>query len=220
MSRGMLTSKLFECNTDYLKKYFSEAKYPWELIGRIGEIIETLLTDGIDGFSDIGGGVLVGENVYIDKNATLEGPAIIGSGSILRTGAYIRPNVIIGRDCVVGNSSELKNSILLDCVQVPHYNYVGDSILGNGAHLGAGAICSNLRTDRKEVCIRGERQYSTRMRKLGAMIGDGVEVGCGCVLAPGCVIGKESWVYPLTFVRGIVDENSIVKSTNNIVNKA
>ena len=219
MSRGVLTSKLFECRIDYLEKYFAEAKYPWELIARIGEIIETLTKNGLGGFSDIGGSVFVGEKVHIDKNATVEGPAIIGSGSVLRTGAYIRSNVIIGRDCVVGNSSELKNSILLDCVQVPHYNYVGDSILGNGAHLGAGAICSNLRTDRKDVCIRGERQYSTRMRKLGAMIGDGVEIGCGCVLAPGCVIGKESWVYPLTFVRGIVDENSIVKSTNSIVKK-
>ena len=120
---------------------------------------------------------------------------------------------------MIGNSSELKNCVLLDGVQVPHYNYVGDSILGNGAHMGAGSICSNLKSDKKPVVIHGDEQYATGLRKVGAILADGVDVGCGCVLNPGTVIGKNTSVYPLTAVRGVIEENSIVKAMDKIVKR-
>ena len=140
-------------------------------------------------------------------------PAIIGRGTVLRTGAFIRGPVIIGEGCVIGNSTEVKHSILLDNVQIPHYNYVGDSVLGNHAHLGAGAICSNLKSDKSNVVIHAETDIDTRQKKLGAIIADNVEIGCGCVLNPGTIIGKRTVIYPLTSVRGVYPADTIVKSS-------
>ena len=171
------------------------------------------------GYTLLSPGVLVGENVKIHPTATIEAPAVIGSGTELRPGAFIRGNVITGENCVIGNSTEVKNSILLNGVQVPHYNYVGDSILGNKAHMGAGSICSNLKSDGKPIVIRGEEEYQTGLRKIGGILADGADIGCGCVLNPGTIIGKNTSVYPLTSVRGVIKAHSIVKSMDNIVDR-
>ncbi|MBQ7976177.1 MAG: UDP-N-acetylglucosamine pyrophosphorylase, partial [Clostridia bacterium] len=132
---------------------------------------------------------------------------------------FIRGSVITGANCVIGNSSELKNCVLLDKVQVPHYNYVGDSILGNHSHMGAGSICSNLKSDGKPVVIHGDEEYKTGLRKIGAILADGADVGCGCVLNPGTIIGKNTSVYPLNALRGVFPSGCIVKSQNDIVKR-
>ena len=155
----------------------------------------------------------------IYNGATIEPPAVIGANTEVRPGAFIRGNVITGSGCVIGNSSEIKNSVLLDRVQAPHYNYVGDSILGNGAHTGAGVICSNLKSDGKCVVIHGDINYETGLRKLGGILADGADVGCGSVLNPGTVIGKNTSVYPLTALRGVYPDNSIAKGTYNVVKR-
>ncbi|MBQ7969157.1 MAG: UDP-N-acetylglucosamine pyrophosphorylase [Clostridia bacterium] len=178
-----------------------------------------LVENGIEGFTLYQEGVLVGEGVKIHKSAVIEPPAVIGAGTEIRPGAYIRGNVIVGEKCVIGNSSELKNCVLLDRVQVPHYNYVGDSVLGNYSHMGAGSICSNLKADGKNIVIHGETEIETGLRKIGGILGDHADVGCSCVLNPGTVIGKNTTVYPLTSVRGVIPADSIVKSMNNIVKR-
>lgn len=219
MNKKVKTNELFECKNEYIAPLFESAEYPWEILPKIKEYILSIIEKGINGYNLIAPGVLVGENVKIYPTATIEAPAIIGSGSEVRPGAFLRGNVITGEKCVLGNSSELKNSILLDCVQVPHYNYIGDSILGNHAHTGAGTVCSNLKTDGKPVVIHGECDYETGLRKVGAILADGADVGCGCVLNPGTVIGKDTSVYPMTAVRGVVGEGLIVKSMDNIVKR-
>ena len=145
--------------------------------------------------------------------------AIIGKDTELRPGAFLRGNVIVGEKCVVGNSSELKNCILLNHVQVPHYNYVGDSILGDYAHMGAGSILSNLKSGGKNIVIHGDKEYETGLRKIGGFLGEHADIGCGSVLNPGTIIGKNTQVYPLSMLRGCFPENSIVKSQDNVVDK-
>ena len=168
----------------------------------------------------------VKENVWIAKNATvaptavIDAPCIVGENSEIRHSAYIRGSVLIGKSCVVGNSTEVKNSIIFDNVQIPHYNYVGDSILGYKSHLGAGAVTSNVKSDKTLVTVKyGDKRIQTGLKKFGAIVGDFVEVGCGSVLCPGSVIGKNTIVYPLSRVRGFVEEKSIFKDENNIVKK-
>ncbi|MBE6757904.1 MAG: UDP-N-acetylglucosamine pyrophosphorylase [Ruminococcaceae bacterium] len=200
-------------------KLFEAAEYPWEMLPLIKEHIGMLLRDGIAGYTFYAEGVLVGEGVKIYPTATVEAPAVIGAGTEIRPGAFLRGNVITGENCVIGNSSELKNCILLDGVQVPHYNYVGDSVLGNRAHMGAGSICSNLKSDGRPVVIHGDTDYETGLRKIGGILADGADVGCGCVLNPGTVIGKNTSVYPLTALRGVFPEESIVKSVDNVVKR-
>ena len=217
MKKSVKTRELFDCRVSYLKELFDGSEYPWEMLPKIKEYIKDLIANGIDGYTEISEGVLVGENVKIYPTATIEAPAIIGSGTEIRPGAFIRGSVITGENCVIGNSSELKNCVLLDRVQVPHYNYVGDSVLGNRAHMGAGSICSNLKSDGKPVVIHGEENYVTGLRKIGGILADGADVGCGCVLNPGTVIGKRTSVYPLTALRGVFPSDCIVKSLENIV---
>ena len=219
MNKKVRTEELFTCNNKYIAPLFENSEYPWEILPKIKEYVHSLIEKGIEGYTLIAPGVLVGENVKIYPTATIEAPAIIGSNSEVRPGAFIRGSVITGEKCVLGNSSEFKNCILLDYVQVPHYNYVGDSILGNHAHTGAGTVCSNLKTDGKAVVIHGECDYETGLRKIGAILADGADVGCGCVLNPGTVIGKDTSVYPMTAVRGVVGEGLIVKSMDNIVER-
>lgn len=219
MNKQVSIVELYDCKQEYLSALFERCVYPWELILQIKDYICELFKHKMPGYSFISENVLVGENVKIYPGATIEGPAIIGSGTEIRPGAFIRGSVIIGERCVIGNSSELKNSILLDGVQVPHYNYVGDSVLGNRAHMGAGAICSNLKADGKNVIIRAERDYETGLRKIGAFLGDGADIGCGCVLNPGTVVGKNTSVYPLTALRGVYPANSIVKAANTVIDK-
>ncbi len=217
--RCVLTKDLFECDVPYLKALFEESTYPWDMLPKIKELIQKLLKEGIPGFTLLKEGVLVGENVSIAPTATIIPPAIIGSNTEIRPGAYLRGNVITGSDCVLGNSSEFKNCILLYHVQAPHYNYVGDSILGNYAHMGAGSICSNLKSDGKNIVIHGDTDINSGLRKIGGILADHADVGCQCVLNPGTVIGKNTQIYPLSCVRGVVAENSIYKDKNNIVNK-
>ncbi|MCI8273686.1 MAG: UDP-N-acetylglucosamine pyrophosphorylase [Clostridia bacterium] len=200
-----------------LEKY----TYPWEVLPIINKFIielgNTLDTNIYE---------LKGENIWIAKNATIaatsciKGPTIIGENAEVRHGAFIRGNAIVGNNAVVGNSTEIKNAILFNNVQVPHYNYVGDSIIGYKSHMGAGAITSNIKSDRKLIVVKNEEEkIETGLKKLGAIIGDYVEIGCGTVLNPGCVIGRNTNIYPLSSVRGVISENSIYKNQNDVINK-
>ena len=219
MNKCVKTAELYDCQVSYLKDLFAACEYPWEMLPKIKEWIAQQTQHGLPDFTEVKSGVWVGKNVKIADNVTIEAPAIIGHGTEIRTGAYLRGNVITGENCVLGNSSELKNCILLDKVQVPHYNYVGDSILGNKAHMGAGSICSNLKSDGKAVIIHGDVEYSTGLRKIGGILADGADIGCGCVINPGTVIGKGTSVYPLTSLRGVYPSHCIVKAQNTIVER-
>ncbi len=219
LNKKVKTKELFNCETPYLKELFEKHEYPWEILPEIKEYILKLIENGLDGFEEIAENVYVGKNVKIYPTTTIEGPAIIGEGTEIRPGAFIRGSVITGANCVIGNSSELKNCVLLEKVQVPHYNYVGDSVLGNKAHMGAGSICSNLKTDGKAVVIHGDKEYETGLRKIGGILADNADIGCGCVLNPGTVIGKNTSVYPLNALRGVFPGGCIVKSQNNIVER-
>lgn len=212
---------LYNLEETIAKPLLEELTYPWEALHKISQFIIDL-GNKLD--SDIY--ELKGENIWIAKSAKvmpsayIKGPAIIGENAEIRHCAFIRGNVIVGNNTVVGNSTELKNVILFNNVQVPHYNYVGDSILGYKAHMGAGSITSNVKSDKKLVIVKnGTERIETGLKKFGAMIGDNVEVGCGSVLNPGCVIGRNTNIYPLSSVRGVVSENSIYKNQNEIVNK-
>ena len=217
MIKQVKTAELFDCTTDYLLPLFESCEYPWEMLPKIRQYILSLIEKGIEGYTKYSANVLIGENVKIYPTATIEGPAIIGSGSEVRPGAFIRGDVITGENCVLGNSSEFKNCILLNNVQAPHYNYVGDSVIGNFGHLGAGSICSNLKTDKKPVVIHGDIDYATGLRKIGAILADRADVGSGCVLNPGTVIGKNTSVYPLNALRGVFPADHIVKSMEKVV---
>ena len=219
MNKLVKTKELYASTPDYLAPLFDECEYPWEMLPKIKQYILDLIEKGIPGYTLIAENVLVGENVKIYPTATIEGPTIIGSGCEVRPGAFIRGSVITGANCVIGNSSELKNCILLDKVQIPHYNYVGDSVLGNKAHTGAGTICSNLKSDGKPVVIHGDVDYETGLRKIGGILADGADVGCGSVINPGTVIGKNTSVYPLTSLRGVYPADCIVKSTKEVVKR-
>ena len=219
LNKKIETKDLFECKTPYLKDLFEGSKYPWDMLSKIKGYINKLIEDGLENFTEISDGVWIGENVKIYPTAIIEAPAIIGKDTEIRPGAFIRGSVITGEDCVIGNSSELKNCVLLDKVQVPHYNYVGDSVLGNHAHMGAGAVCSNLKSDGKAVVIHADEDYETGLRKIGGILADDADVGCGAVLNPGTVIGKGTSVYPQTVLRGVYPAGCIVKATNNIVER-
>lgn len=199
--------------------FINRFEFPWEIVCNIKEFFANFNVKNYNNYTEIEEGIFVSKNVKIHKNATLIPPVIIGENTEVRTGAYIRGNVIIGKNCVVGNSTELKNCVLLNNVQVPHYNYVGDSVLGNHSHLGAGAICSNLKIDGKNVVVHGKENFNTNTRKFGAVLADNAEVGCNSVLNPGTIIGKNTIVYPLTSLRGVYEENKIVKGSKNVIQK-
>lgn len=205
----LLIASLFSMIPSELAPLFEGIKYPWQVLPLIGEFIKDRLPK--TGLREIFTDVFVAEDVKIAQTAHISGPTVILSGAEIRHGAFIRGKAFIGRGCVVGNSTEVKNSLLFDGAQVPHYNYVGDSILGVKAHLGAGTITSNLKSLGGSVAICAEDKIETGLRKLGAILGDRADVGSGCVLNPGTVIGRGSVVYPLTSVRGVVPANVIVK---------
>ena len=219
MNKSVKTKDLFDCQIPYLRLLFDSCEYPWEILPKIKDLLQSFISQGLPEFTEISHGVLVGENVVISPTATIEPPVILGKGTQVCPGAYLRGNVICGEDCVLGNSSEFKNCILLNRVKAPHYNYVGDSILGNRSHVGAATICSNLKTDGKAVVIHGDAEYPTNLRKVGAFLGDGADVGCACVLNPGTVLGKKTFVYPNNTLRGVYPADAIVKSTDNIVKR-
>lgn len=214
-------STLFDTQHTIAKEIFEGKKYPYEVLPSICDFIKKLSVDlNSQKFDHLGEGVFVAKSARVAKSAHITGPCIIDENAEIRHCAFIRGNAIIGKSAVVGNSTELKNAILFDRVQVPHYNYVGDSILGYGAHMGAGAITSNVKSDKTNVSVMLDgKKCETGFKKFGAILGDMVEIGCGSVLNPGTVIGKHTNVYPLSMVRGYVAENSIYKTRGEIVEK-
>ena len=212
---------LFANIPNILIDIFESAVYPWEIIPHISDIIYHLIETPPDGYKRIADGILVGKNVTISPSAEIIAPTIIADHTEIRHGAFLRGSVILGSGCVVGNSCEVKNSIIMNDSQIPHFNYVGDSILGAKVHLGAGAIISNLRSDKEYVQIKCENHtVKTGLRKMGAILADSVEIGCGAVLCPGTVIGHNTTVYPLTMTRGFYPACSIVKKDGSVTQKA
>lgn len=200
---------------------FEGVDFPWEVLPKIKDfIIELGKLLPKDKFDQIDENIYVAKTAKIAKTACLNGPLIIDEHAEIRHCAYIRGSVIVGKCCVVGNSTEIKNAILFNNVQVPHYNYIGDSILGHRCHFGAGSITSNVKSDKSLVSVVHEgAKLDTGLKKFGAIVGDGVEIGCNSVLNPGCIIMKNSNIYPLSSVRGVVPQGSIFKAQNNIVKK-
>ncbi len=212
---------LYDLNNTIAKEVFDGCEYPWEVLPKIKDFIIKLGNSlNSDEYNKIGDDVWIAKNAVVAPTAYIKGPAIIGKNAEVRHCAFIRGNAIVGENSVVGNSTELKNVILFNNVQVPHYNYVGDSILGYKSHMGAGSITSNVKSDKKLVVVKSEKeQIETGLKKFGAMIGDNVEVGCGSILNPGSVIGRNTNIYPLSSVRGVIAENSIYKNQGEIVKK-
>ena len=214
------TADLFDLSHTAAGEYLSGYEYPWQALKGIKELIVTLGAGLGEDYREISPQVWVHETAVIAPTAYLGAPCIIGAGTEVRHCAFIRGSALVGENCVVGNSVELKNVILFDNVQVPHYNYVGDSILGYKAHMGAGSVTSNVKSDKTLVVVKnGDEKMETGLKKFGAMVGDFVEVGCNSVLNPGTVVGRNSNIYPLSSVRGTVPEGSIYKATGVIVSK-
>ena len=212
---------LYDLNETIAAELFEGLTYPWEALPRIGAFILKLGAE-LDPaeYEKRGEDVWVARSANVAPTAYIHGPAIIGKGAEVRHCAFIRGNALVGEGAVVGNSTELKNVVLFNKVQVPHYNYVGDSILGYKAHMGAGSITSNVKSDKKLVKVHTpEGDIETGIKKFGAMVGDNVEVGCGSILNPGTVVGRESNIYPLSSVRGVVPEKSIYKRQGEVVEK-
>lgn len=201
------------------KPLLEKLTFPWEALPEIGGFIKKL-GESLDPseYERKDEAVWISKTAQIYPNTCIAGPAIIGHHTQVRPGAFIRGNVLVANHCVVGNSTELKNVILFDNVQVPHYNYVGDSILGHYAHMGAGAVTSNVKQDKSPVTVyQAGQRIDTGMKKFGAMLGDRVEIGCNCVLNPGTVVGRDSRVYPLSMVRGVVPAGSIHKNNGTVI---
>ena len=212
---------LYNLNETIAKDIFEGCIYPWEVLPKIKDFIITIGESlNKEEYEKIGENIWIAKSAKIAKTAYINGPAIIGKNAEVRHCAFIRGNAIVGENSVVGNSTELKNVILFNNVQVPHYNYVGDSILGYKSHMGAGSITSNVKSDKKLVVVKNkDEKIETGLKKFGAMLGDCVEVGCGSVLNPGTVIGKNTNIYPLPSVRGVIKEKSIYKKQGEIVEK-
>lgn len=216
----MKTDEIFIGRDSIVDSFVRSYEFPFQALSNIKDEILRLGPTLGDDYEQYKPDVWIHKSVKLSEFVTIEGPAIIDSEAQIRPGAYIRGNVIIGKRCVFGNSCEIKNSILYDDVQVPHFNYVGDSILGNHSHMGAGAIISNLKNDKKNVVIRHlEDKIDTGLRKVGAFIGDNVDIGCNSVLNPGTIVAPRTKVYPLTMVRGYIRSDVIVKNMNDIVDR-
>lgn len=210
---------LFDFNKTIASSYILKYDYP-EVLNHIGEIIFEISKTLNNDYQEISPNVFVHKSVKIDKSATIIGPCLVLENSEIRVNAYIRGNVIIGKNCVIGNSTELKNAILFDEVKVPHFNYIGDSLLGYKAHFGAGSLTSNVKSDESNVTLTiNSEKIKTNRKKIGALVGDKVEIGCNAVLTPGSIIGKNTTIYPLVMVRGEIPENKIVKSTTMVDKK-
>ena len=212
---------LYTLDETIAKDIFDGSTYPWEVLSKIGKfIIELGNTLPGERYERKGDNVWIAKSAKVYPSACINGPAIIDEEAEIRHCAFIRGNAVVGKGAVVGNSTELKNVILFNKVQVPHYNYVGDSILGFKAHMGAGSITSNVKSDKTLVVVRaGEEQLETGLKKFGAMLGDNVEVGCNSVLNPGTVIGRHANIYPTSMVRGFIPADSIYKKQGEIAQK-
>ena len=215
------TLALYDLTHTLARELLEEYEYPWLALPKIKEYTVKLgNTLSKEDYYSPAENVWISKSAKIAENATILAPAIIGHNTELRTGAFIRGSVIIGEGCVVGNSCELKNCILFDSVQVPHFNYIGDSILGYRSHTGAGAVTSNVKSDKTHVVIKnGDEKIETGLKKMGAMLGDNVEVGCNSVLNPGTIIGRYTNIYPLSSVRGCIPPYHIFKAQDRIVPK-
>ena len=216
----MLTKEILKTNNSIADNYIKQYKYPYEIIPNIKDIIikigNTLNNDYIKKEDNI----WIHKTAKIGQNVELHGPCIIDENAEVRHNAYIRGSAIIGKRTVFGNSCEIKNSILYDEVQIPHFSYIGDSIIGFKSHFGASSITSNLKSNKTNITIKEDnKEYNTQLKKLGSIIGDNVEIGCGSILNPGTIIYSNTQIYPLLSIRGVIKENKIVKDINNIVEK-
>ncbi len=218
MSDKIKINELYDLNETIAADYLKGFEYPWEALAGIKEFIVKLgETLPADKFDKIGDDIWIAKSAKVAPTACLNGPLIVDEEAEVRHCAFVRGSAIVGKNSVVGNSTELKNVILFNNVQVPHYNYVGDSILGYKSHMGAGSITSNVKSDKKLVVVKGEENYETGLKKFGAMLGDRVEVGCNSVLNPGSVIGRDCIVYPTSCFRGVLPENHIFKKSGEKV---
>jgi NDP-sugar pyrophosphorylase family protein len=216
----MKTLELYDLSHSLAGEYLTQFEYPWQALAGIKNLIVTLGSRLGEEYTEVSPEVWVHSTAKVAPTAYIGAPCIIGANTEVRHCAYIRGSALVGENCVVGNSVELKNVIIFDNVQVPHYNYVGDSILGYRSHMGAGSVTSNVKSDKTLVVIKSaDGQIPTGIKKVGAMLGDFVEVGCNSVLNPGTVIGRNSNVYPTSCVRGVIPANSIWKNNGTVVNK-
>lgn len=210
MTNELKTTSLFDIEHTILKNHLAKIDYAYQIIEKIPGLINALYKElDPNEYDFYPNNVAISKGARVDKSARIEKNTIICADAEIRHCAYIRKNALIGNGCVIGNSSEIKNAIIFDYAQIPHFNYVGDSVVGYKAHLGAGVILSNLRSDKRNVKIGNT---DTGLRKFGSLIGDGCEIGCGCVLNPGTVVGKRSTIYPLSSIRGIIYANTILKN--------
>lgn len=212
--------KLLDIDETIAKSLFEKSVYPFEVLKDISNFIMEFGSRLGEEYNKINDDIWIHKSVNITSTVTLNGPLIICENADIRPGAFFRGNVIIGKNAVAGNSCEFKNSIIFNDAQIPHFSYVGDSIIGYKAHLGASSITSNLKSDKTNVVLHLEdEEYNTNLRKLGAIVGDFVEVGCGSILNPGTIIGRNTNIYPLSSVRGCIDSDSIYKNKDNIIKK-
>ncbi len=213
-------AELFTLEESLAGEYLKQFTYPWEALSGIHDLILAIgPTLPKDRYEEVSEHVWVAKSAKVFPSAYLGAPCIIGENTQVRHCAFVRGDALVGDNCVVGNSCELKNVIIFNNSEVPHYNYVGDAILGFHAHMGAGSITSNIRSDRKNIIVHGRVNYETGRRKIGAILGDWTEVGCNAVLNPGTIVGQRSMVYPTTCARGVIPSDSIVKSTGEIIAK-
>ena len=221
MNEQITISALYDLNETIAADIFKDCTYPWEVLAKIGDFIKELgKTLPEDEYEQRAEDVWVAKSAKVAPTACLNGPLIIDEDAEIRHCAFVRGSAIVGKGSVVGNSTELKNDIIFNSVQVPHYNYVGDSILGYKSHMGAGSITSNVKSDKTLVVVKdGDEKIETGLKKFGAMLGDFVEIGCNSVLNPGTVIGRHTNVYPLSSVRGVIPANSIFKKPGEVVQK-
>ena len=219
--KGITIQELYDLRETIAAELFEGKIFPWEVLPEIGAFLVKLgNTLPEEEYEKKGENIWIARDAKVAPTASITGPCIIGKGAEVRHCAFIRGNALVGEGAVVGNSTELKNVILFNKVQVPHYNYVGDSVLGYKAHMGAGSITSNVKSDKKLVVVKGDgEELETGLKKFGAMLGDEVEVGCGSVLNPGTVVGPHSNIYPLSSVRGVAPADSIFKNSKEIVKK-
>lgn len=211
------TQNLFDLNHSLAGDYLAGFQYPHEALAGIGKLIDTLIATLGEDYLSPAPDVRIHKTVTVAPTASITGPCIIGAGTEVRPGAFIRGNALVGENCVVGNSTEIKNAILFDGVQVPHFNYIGDSILGYKAHFGAGSITSNVRGDKQNVTIHTPEKIHTNRKKVGAMVGDFAEIGCNAVLNPGTVVGRNAQIYPTACVRGVIPANYIWRLNGTII---
>lgn len=212
--------KLLNLDSTIAKDLFENCSYPWEVLPLIKEYILKIIPNLGEDYIEIKENVYAHKTSKISETACINGPTIIGKNTEIRHSAYIRGSVIVGDNCVIGNSTEVKNSIIFNNVQCPHFNYVGDSIMGEYSHIGAGVILSNVKSDKTNIKVVSEEEIiETGLRKFGSIIGDHVEVGCNSVLCPGTIVYPNSIIYPLTRVRGVIGEDTIVKNENNKVKR-